>query len=322
MARVFRTTFEINPSDKKISFDTPILLIGSCFSEHIGNLLAYHKFSIHQNPFGILYNPSSIKQCLSRCASEKLIEEKDLFQNQGVWRHFDFHSSLSFSSQKETLEKMNKEIKKIHRNLTHYKKVIITLGTAFVYKKKNSSQIVGNCHKIPNKEFDRELLSYEACLNDLKEIRSLFPSSTEFIFTVSPVRHIRDGLELNSVSKSTLRLACHQMTQEFDNCSYFPSYELLLDDLRDYRFFESDMVHPSKESIDYIWEHFQQTYFDNKAKEMLKVVEKLKRAAEHRPFNPNTDEYRNFAEKTIQKMEGLEKLDFQDEIAHLKNQIS
>ncbi len=304
----FRTKIEIPTTKFKISHHTKITCLGSCFAEHIGEKLMNHKMDILCNPTGIIYNPASLANTIDRAIINKDINEDNLFIQQGRWVHYDFHSSMSSSDKHKTTNTINTEIHKLYRQLIGSDVLIISLGTAFVFKLIDNKSIVNNCHKMPNTLFERVILSLtevksklEDIINKLIEINP----KLNIITTISPVRHIRDGLIQNQRSKSTLHLAIQELNDKYEQLYYFPSYEILLDELRDYRYYDRDMLHPSKVAIDYIWDLFSTEFFSDKTIQLNKKIQAIKNAMEHRPFNPNSNEHKEFKESQLKKIETL-----------------
>lgn len=262
-----------------LEHNRPILLIGSCFTEHIGNHLADCGFQVMINPFGILYNPASIAQCLYHCIHNIPIDSSQLIQHEGIWHSWLHHSCFSNIDPQQCLNQCNQSISDTHQFLQQNPIIILTLGTAWVYD--YQGQIVANCHKIPNNKFIKKLLSIE-------EITSQFQSLQlgDTIITISPIRHWADTPHGNQLSKSTLMLATHQLPY-----SYFPAYEIMMDELRDYRFYEQDMLHPSSLAIDIIWERFFNTYFTKETQQIAEKFSQLHKMEAHRPLFPQSDAY-------------------------------
>jgi len=258
----FRTNIQLQKEENQIDYASKLLLIGSCFSENISKKLAYFKFDAASNPFGILFNPKAIETLFLNSLNEKIYTEKDVFLLNERWHCFDAHSDLSAADKNELLHNLNLAVKSTNKRLKEATHIIITLGTSFTYRFIETNAIVGNCHKVPQKKFAKELLSIDEISASLKticdRISAINPKAT-VIFTVSPVRHIKDGFVENSLSKAHLTSAIHKSLGEVDG-KYFPSYEIMMDDLRDYRFYNSDMIHPNETAIDYIWEHFKHVW--------------------------------------------------------------
>lgn len=323
----FRTTFQIPKSNYKISHQTKILTIGSCFSDEIGEKFYNLKYNSLINPFGVVFNSYSIANIISRSLQKKYYTETDVHQNGEQFFCFDVHSSFNRNSALELLTHLNQKIDEVHERLFTCDVLIITLGTSWVYKRKENDEIISNCHKIASKQFDKILLSTEdnltyltTLINELKKVNP----NLQVITTVSPVRHTKDGFRENNVSKSRLIDALYQLENNQDNVTYFPSYELMIDDLRDYRFYKNDMIHPSQQAVDYIWNHFSDIYFDEVTLSINNKIYKIQSAIHHRPFNEETDSYQSFLRKTIDMMEELQiknNISFQEEIYNLRLKI-
>lgn len=299
----FRTQIPIEKYAFPIDYSSEIFSIGSCFAENISKKFDYFKLKNTANPFGILFQPLAIEKILEKAVKEILFTENDIFFHNELWHSFDVHSEFSNLNKNELLEKLNQtlsETKKALENSTH---IIITLGTSWVYRHNQTNEIVANCHKVPQKEFTKELLSVEQITKSLSNIISLF-SDKKIIFTVSPVRHIKDGFFENNVSKANLFVSINNINFN-GNINYFSSYEIVMDELRDYRFFSEDMLHPNQIAIDYIWERFSKNYFSENALEISKEIDSIQKALNHRPFNPNTEQHKKFVEITQKRIEKL-----------------
>lgn len=301
----FRTVFPLEKATIDINYQSPILCIGSCFTQNIGRLLIENKFPTLLNPFGILYNPISIKNSLETLLSTKKYKAADLFLHQDLWRSFDYHSAFAAIDKQQALANINNQLEAARTFLKQTKRLILTFGTANVFIKKSSEKVVANCHKLPNTDFEKRRLSVteitESLLPILQQLKTQ-NQELEIIFTVSPVRHIRDGLLENQRSKATLLLALERITQTLPFTHYFPAYELMLDDLRDYRFFAKDMIHPNEIAIGYIWNYFQQTYFSASTTSILKQVRKIVQASQHRPLHLKTTTHQQFVRKQLEKI--------------------
>ncbi len=295
-----QTQLNIPEQEPKISYDSKLLLLGSCFTENMGEKFAYFKFQQLQNPFGILFHPFAIENLVSKAAQQKEYTEKDIFQYNQNWHSFEAHSRLSNSNPNEIVKDLNKAITQTRDALRESTHLIITLGTAFVYKHSEGKKYVANCHKVPQKAFKKELIKTPEIQKSLENIvsqcRALNPD-LQFIFTVSPVRHAKDGLVQNTRSKAQLISAIHEVIDQKENTAYFPSYELLLDELRDYRFYTQDMLHPNATAIQYIWEKFAATWFAKETQPTMKKVAALQRNLEHKPFNPQSEAHERFLQK-------------------------
>ena len=306
----FRTNISLKSESNQIDYSSNLVLIGSCFSENISKKLQYFKFNTFSNPFGILFNPIAIETLISNAIRKKEYSEKDIFQLNERWHCFDAHSDLSASSKNELLTNLNTSIAATHKKITTASHLIITLGTAWVYRNNESAKIVGNCHKIPQKQFSKEMLSVEEIVASLKNscalIKNLNPK-VNIIFTVSPVRHVKDGFVENMQSKAHLLTAIHQLINLKEQFHYFPSFEIMLDDLRDYRFYNSDMLHPNETAINYIWEQFKHVWIAKKTISILKEVDTIQRGLAHKPFNPNSEQHQKFLVALQEKITLLQK---------------
>src|SRR6187431_1674019 len=274
----FTTKIGIPQNSNPISYNSKIVSLGSCFAENMGDKFQYFKFQIATNPFGIIFNAVSIERIIDRVVNEVLFTENDIFFHNERWHCFEVHSDLSQSDAGELLANLNQilvETKKQLQSATH---VIITYGTSWVYRSIEKDAIVANCHKVPQKQFTKELLSVEtikgSMTNTIDLIQSINPNCN-FIFTVSPVRHLKDGFVENQRSKSHLITAIHNLLSENSNLQseYFPSYEIMMDELRDYRFYAEDMLHPSQVAIDYIWERFREATISETSYSTMDSVE-------------------------------------------------
>nr|WP_299435885.1 GSCFA domain-containing protein [uncultured Aquimarina sp.] len=304
-----QTKIPIKPQQPKIDYDAELLLLGSCFAENIGDKFEYFKFKTLVNPFGILFHPKAIETFLWMATQQEEYTETDLFYHNEQWHCFDAHSKLSHSDQGQLLQTLNKALKNTCQKIQSASHICITLGTAWVYRLQALDMVVANCHKVPQKEFKKELLSVEdvgQCLqNSIGLIRSLNPN-VKIIFTVSPVRHSKDGFVENNQSKSHLIAAVHKTIAADNNCGYFPSYEIMMDELRDYRFYDTDMIHPSVMAIDYIWEYFKQTWISEEALKTMHRIQEIQNAMAHRPFNPDSEQHQLFLQKLELKKQQLE----------------
>lgn len=293
-----------------IDYNSKITLLGSCFSDNIGKKLSYHKFQSVLNPFGILFHPKAIESVIKNAISKKEYTEEDLFFFNECWHCFEAHSKLSSSSKEQVLVELNKASASMNTALKSSTHIIITLGTSWIYRFLESGQIVANCHKVPQHKFKKELLSVTEINKSVSSIISLIREvnpDINFIFTVSPVRHLKDGFIENQLSKSHLISALHQIIKIHENTFYFPSYEIMMDELRDYRFYKEDMIHPNQIAINYIWEKFYENWFSDEALNLKKQVLKIQRGLEHKPFNPNSNEHRKFLASLQEKIETLKK---------------
>ncbi len=316
----FRTKIDIPESKFQVSHNTETGLVGSCFADNIGSRLKTYKFPVEHNPFGVLYNPVSIKTNLEILIDKKLFTESDLYYYNDQWLSFNHYTAFSNPDKKVCLKQINERIENASEFLKRSSHLFITFGTAWVYEFSETGKIVANCHKLPAKKFKRYLLELKDIVNgytDFYEKLKAFNPEIRIVFTVSPIRHWKDGAEMNQVSKSTLLLAVYELRKKFPEMDYYPSYEILMDELRDYRFYASDMLHLSDVAIDYIWNSFVSTYVDDKSKVIISEIEKLNKAINHRPFNINSRAYQEFVKTHLDYIDTLEKkyplLDFNRE---------
>ncbi|WP_339700014.1 GSCFA domain-containing protein [uncultured Roseivirga sp.] len=322
---MFRTELNPKTSSHKIQLSNPLISIGSCFADNIGKKLSQHKFKVEKNPFGVIFNPLSIFELVETAFNEERLSEDSYLVRDGIHFNYKVHSELHGKSQEKLELQINHKRNLLSKALRKPTTIIITLGTAWVYEEKKTQMLVANCHKIPSKQFNKRLLSSEEVSSAfmlLKEQLHAENPDLKFILTVSPIRHVKDTLELNMVSKSILRLACHQISTYADDVDYFPAYELLMDDLRDYRFYEKDMLHPNQLAQEYIWGKFMDVYFDKETKAFIKNWSEIRSAMKHKAFHPESDAHQKFLQKTIEKLEqlkGLVKVD--KELAKLRKQL-
>lgn len=307
----FRTKISIPKSDNPIDYNSKIVSLGSCFAENMAEKLDYFKFQNTCNPFGIIFNPISIEKMIYRVVNQFFYTENDIFFHNERWHCYEVHSDLSNSNKEEFLENLNAVLRTSLIQLLQASHIIITYGTSWVYRNIESNAVVANCHKVPQKEFSKEILSIETIENSLKNtidlIRKVNPKAN-VIFTVSPVRHLKDGFVENQVSKSNLIVAIYRLLQTEHckrNTEYFPSYEIMMDELRDYRFYAEDMIHPSKVAIDYIWERFSETFISEESHSMMKEVETIQKGLQHQSFNPDSESHIKFKEKLGEKITKL-----------------
>ncbi|UZH56218.1 GSCFA domain-containing protein [Salinimicrobium tongyeongense] len=304
----FRTQVPVTPQEPKIGYSSKVLLLGSCFVENIGNKLEYFKFPNLLNPFGILFHPAAIHNFLKRVKEQYIFTEADIFYHNETWKCYEAHSDLNSVEKEEILNKLNAAVQETREFLKTATHVVITPGTAWGYKLNETGQLlVANCHKVPQAKFSREITEVKNALFDTSEIvRSLNPSA-QIIFTVSPVRHLKDGFVENQLSKAKLITAIQERVASEENCSYFPSYEIMMDELRDYRFYAEDMLHPNIVAVDYIWEKFRQGWIASAASEVMKQVDTIQKGLLHRPFNETSEAHQKFRRNLQQKIEKLEK---------------
>jgi hypothetical protein len=299
----FRTQIPIPNHPNPIDYNSKMVSLGSCFAENMGDKFQYFKFKSVTNPFGIVFNPVSIDRIIDRVVNDALFTEEDIFFHNERWHCYEVHSDLSCASQEELLRNLNKILRETKKQLQEATHIIITYGTSWVYRCIESNQIVANCHKVPQKQFTKELLTVatiqESIENTIRLIQSLNPNCN-FIFTVSPVRHLKDGFVENQVSKAHLITATYHVLKEPVGVppsgarGLFPSYEIMMDELRDYRFYAEDMLHPNQMAVDYIWERFKETTISETAFATMDAVESIQKSLQHRPFNPHSESHKKF----------------------------
>ena len=291
-----------------IDYDSKVFLLGSCFAENIADKFSYYKFQHKVNPLGILFHPLAILDLLKKAQDRIDYSEKELFFSNGYWQSYSAHSRLNNASKTEMLEQLNFAVHSTKEQIEGASHVVLTFGTAWVYTHIQSQRIVANCHKQSQKEFEKSILSIDQ-LNEIFEsivliLKSFNPELT-IIFTISPVRHLKDGFIENNHSKSQLISALHPIINKTKNASYFPSYELVMDELRDYRFYKEDMVHPNQLAIDYIWEKFQSSWICSDAELTMKEVNRLQKGLDHKPFNPSSKAHQSFLSNLTKEVNAL-----------------
>ena len=321
----FRTTLTIPRNRHKISLSDQILTIGSCFSDTIGNQLASSKINTSVNPFGIQYNPHSIHKTLSYALSRQPVPNDTFVNRNGLFFNYDFHSDVSSTDLISLQLRLEKQIMEANAFIENAQWVFPTYGTALVYERIDTNDIVSNCHKMPQSLFRKHLLTQKKILDSFGEVYEqlkIANPNIRLILTVSPVRHLKETIEMNSVSKSILRVACQTITEQHEDVSYFPSYEVMMDDLRDYRFYKADMIHPSDVAEDYIWEKFGESYFAPDLKTFLAQWKEIQQALNHRPFHASSHAHQTFLKETLKRLESLkETINVEDEVALIKSQI-
>ena len=309
---IFRSEFTPKPFAVKIKHTDNLMLVGSCFTEQIGNKLAAHKFNVLENPNGILFNPISIAKSISSYTGGKLYNEEELFYYNELWASRQHHTKFSNPNKIVVLNKINESQQTAIEFIKEADWILLTLGSAFLYEWKNIdaenyNNVAANCHKIPTDKFNKRLATAEELKQVLlmmqNEVLAINPNA-KFIYTISPVRHLREGFVENNRSKATLIQAVHELTNEL-NCFYFPAYELIIDDLRDYRFFAEDLVHPNYAATNYVWEKFCAALIDEPSKLLMKEINELNAAMSHKPFNKSSAAHKNFLQINLEKTKSL-----------------
>ena len=306
----FTTKIPITQNANPIDYNSKIVSFGSCFAENMGDKLLYYKFQTQVNPFGIIFNPFSIEKLIERVVLQRYFTKDDIFFFNERWHCYEVHSELSDADSEVFLSKLNQILSDTQKQLQQATHIIITYGTSWVYRHIETNAIVANCHKVPQKQFSKELLSIDSIQKSIQNTVSLIATlnpKCNFIFTVSPVRHLKDGFVENQVSKAHLIAAIYATTNtKQQTLNYFPSYEIMMDELRDYRFYAEDMIHPSQVAIDYIWEQFKESSIPETAYVTMDVVESIQKGLAHRPFNPNSESHQKFEANLKEKIATLE----------------
>ncbi|MGB3949188.1 MAG: GSCFA domain-containing protein [Bacteroidia bacterium] len=321
----FHLSFPIKKLTNEINYSDKLFFMGSCFAESIGTLTQQYKFNSIINPHGILYNPASIKTALIRYTTNTQVNADELFYANDSWNSWEHHSRYSNPEKTTCINTINEHISNAHEQLKKTEWMFITFGSAFIYSLNGTNKRVGNCHKVPQKEFSKTMLTvseiiseYDLLLRQLKEINT----NLKVVFTVSPVRYVRDGVIENTLSKARLIEATHTIVATHSNSFYFPAYELMMDDLRDYRFYKTDLVHPTEQAIEYIFEKLVETTFSNESKLTLEKVKDILKATQHSAFNSNSESFikfkRTYAERCKQLQKEYSFLDLSSEIEYFE----
>lgn len=297
----FRTEIKCKKSEFPISYDKPVILMGSCFTDNIGTKFRQYLFRISINPFGVMYNPLSISKGIVQLLEKNSYTNKDLNVYNDLFFSFDHYTRFSGTDERMVLDTINRQFYEAKLMLADAGFLILTFGTAYVFERKENGELVNNCHKIPASKFNRRLLSVNETVenysNLIEKLQSINPG-LKIIFTVSPVRHIKDGLIENQRSKSSLILSIKELEMKYkDCCLYFPSYEILMDDLRDYRYYTSDLLHPNDQAMEYIWNIFYENMLHDSARKIINELIPLINAAGHRPDHPDTPAYKKFSKE-------------------------
>lgn len=313
----FTTSIPISKYAHPIDYNSKIISFGSCFAENMAEKLEYFKFQNSVNPFGIIFNAVSIEKLIERIVNQIKFTENDIFFYNNLWHCYEVHSELSHSDKDVFLENLNQILEKSKKQIVEASHFIITYGTSWVYRNKTSGNIVANCHKVAQSQFDKELLSVEiiekSIQNTIHLIQKINPNCN-FIFTVSPVRHVKDGFVENNVSKAHLIAAIYKTTnQQPTTANYFPSYEILMDELRDYRFYANDMLHPSALSVDYIWVRFSENYILESEFATMNEIGTIQKSLLHKAFNLDSTSHKKFLDNLSLKISNI-----QSKLPHVK----
>lgn len=316
--------FPIPESPFPITHQSKILSMGSCFAQTIGKKMANSKFDILVNPFGTIFHPLSLEALLEGAIFSDPFEENLILERDGLFFHYEAHSDLSGKTREDLLANLIQKRSSVLDYLKTGTHLILTFGTAWGYELKNSG-LVANCHKQPQALFDKRFWKIEEMetrlLGLFHNLLQINPG-LKIILTLSPVRHIKDGIAENQLSKSMLRVLCANLEQRIESVTYFPAYEIMMDELRDYRFYKSDLIHPTDEAENYIWEKWKQSIFPKETLEKVSEIEKIRMDLAHRPFNPESVVHRKFLQNLLDKLERLNgEFDFSKEIHSVKSQL-
>ncbi|CAN5756709.1 hypothetical protein BH24BAC1_BH24BAC1_15790 [soil metagenome] len=322
---MFRTEINIPSSPSPLGLASKVVTAGSCFSDVVGKKLQHYKVDALVNPFGNIFNPVSLCHLLEMACSQNYDLEEHLVQHNDIWYHYAFHSSFSSPDQQALLEKMKEALARTQDFLRSAQLLVLTFGTAVAYELKDEGTVVANCHKLPDQNFERRLLTYYEMVDAFgamcAQLKMLNPS-LKILLTVSPVRHLKETIILNSVSKANLRIACHHFTENFPDVSYFPAYELMLDDLRDYRFYQDDMIHPSSLAENYIWQKFTKSYFGEDFHAFLPEWDQIQKSLSHTPFHPESRGHQHFLRNLLGSLHRLaQKVNVRQEIEKVRQQL-
>ena len=307
----FRTNIDIKKAPSPIGYEKPVVMLGSCFTDNTGSYLKKYLFPVSVNPFGVIYNPMSISNSIEALIRKENYLEEELRFHDGLWFSFDHYTKFSDPDKKTATEKINKAFLEARQLFSRAGHLILTFGSAYMYELKETGKIVNNCHKLPASQFTRRLLTVKEIVQHYQALVDrivLLNPEIKIILTVSPVRHIMDGLTGNQRSKATLLLSAGALEKLYpDTCYYFPSYEIMMDDLRDYRFYSADLLHPNAQAIEYIWNHFLANCIKEDAAKIIQRLDPLLKALHHRPLHTNTEQYKKFRKHMEEKTRKLKK---------------
>ena len=305
----FRTVIQIQQQRQQMQHKESIMCIGSCFADNMGEMLASHKFRTFSNPYGVLFNPVSIAGCIRNFLLQEPLDAP--FFHNGIWQSFLFHGSFSHPNRDICVQNMQKAQQQAHDFAQTAKWLIISLGSNMVYREQTNGRIVANCHKMAADTFKKEALSFSVMQKPLEEALSLFKQMNQqlhCIITVSPIRYIKNNFEENSLGKAHLRLLSQYLCDNYSWISYFPAFEIMTDDLRDYRFYQPDKIHPSLEAVNYIWDCFSETWFNEETRQLNHEIETIQKAFNHKPLFPQTEEWQHFCQQNLNAITSLQQL--------------
>ncbi|RAI89442.1 GSCFA domain-containing protein [Algoriphagus yeomjeoni] len=318
------TEFIIPESQFPISHQSKVLSLGSCFAQTIGQKMIDSKMNCLVNPFGTIFHPMILGDLLNHALFQDKMEENGVIERDGVFFYFGAHSDLHGFSKEDLEQKYAVKLAEVKEYLETGTHLILTFGTSWIYETEEFGR-VANCHKLPQKQFSKKLVSLEAMVLHLGHVFGNFSRvypNLKIILTVSPVRHIKDGIPENQLSKSLLRVLCNELEKRYHNIIYFPAYEILIDELRDYRFYKEDLIHPSEKAENYIWEKWSKAYFSQETQAKNQELQKIKLELAHRPLNPNSEAHQKFLQNLLQKLERLnEEFDFSEEMVMVQKQL-
>ena len=323
-----QTKITVAAPDFLIDYNSRLMMLGSCFAENMGSKFSYYKFDVDVNPCGIIYNPLSVANVLRLIVEGKQFEKSDLRQVGGKWVSLYHHGAFSSTDPDECLRRINDRLTKATGELRTLDLLVITWGTAWVYRYTRENIVVSNCHKIPSQEFERSRLSVEDIVKEylvlIGRLREINPG-LRILFTVSPIRHWKDGAHGNQLSKATLLLAIDRLREELQHVYYFPAYEIVLDELRDYRFYADDMLHMSGFTVDYIWERFLYSFISPEVVGLMNQIGRVNKGVAHRPFDPQSEEYHRLVKKMLAEIAMISRsypmIDFSEEKRKLNEVI-
>ena len=302
---ILQTEIKTKPLEQTIVYGDGLLFLGSCFADEVGALCKGLGFNAMVNPFGVLYNPASIAEAVKRLETGKPFTQEDVVEvGEGYYCTFSHNTAFWRPSETDLLETANLSLEAAHKHFQEARWIIVSLGTSWVFRHKESGNVVANCHKLPAHRFERAFLTVEQSVRRLSEMVMQHPEK-QFVFTVSPLRHLKDGLHGNQLSKAALLLAVNKVCEQFGNAHYFPAYEIMMDELRDYRFYKEDMVHPTEQSVRHIWERFVEFAIDPAEKPAMKAAAELKQMLQHKPLFPESEAFRKFETQKLKSIEEM-----------------
>lgn len=326
----FRTIVSLDWQGERINHSHSLIFFGSCFADEIGGVFKASKFDTLVNPFGVLYNPLSIAEAINRSVSNTPFQELELIKSGNLYHSFSHHSAFSHTNKSYMLQTINSSLTNTCQHLKSANYLFITFGTAWVYELVESGKVVANCHKLAAKNFSRRRVSVEEiaeCFSStLKTLFAVNPN-IKIVLTVSPIRHLKDGIHENSLSKSTLLLACEELQNRFgERVAYLPTYEIVLDELRDYRFYADDMAHPSKKAVEYIWERIENEVISPDSINIIREWGKIRQGINHRLMSADTEGYKAFLNTLLKNATTFankyKHIDIEQEIQDIKNKIN